>query len=213
MQLWSLARIFKSGGQKQLIPAFGCFISATGSSPARKYAIDYFTPIDQPFTDFGVDRQLLKRSDKATDAVRQQYVLNTLYLGGCMKALPIIWKNLEEYKRPVVTPRPFQATMNYLGMVTIKNAMVWVFWIATRVQTSYQWLFGKHLSWQGLEHLLVEKLIKEVNTEERNPEPFINLVHDCSREKLDLVTEEDSANYFLQKCLDYEEKVRKGHLG
>ena len=59
----------------------------------------------------------------------------------------------------------------------------------------------------------MEKLIKEVNTEERNPEPFINLVHDCSREKLDLVIEEDSANYFLQKCLDYEEKVRKGHLG
>ena len=41
--------------------------------------IDYFTSIDQPFTDFGIVRELLKRSEKATDAVGQQYVLNIFY--------------------------------------------------------------------------------------------------------------------------------------
>ena len=35
-----------------------------------------------------------------------------------MKALPIIWKYPEEYKRHAVTPGPFHTTMNYLGMVT-----------------------------------------------------------------------------------------------
>ena len=40
------------------------FISGTGSSAARKSTTDYFTPIDQPFTDFEVLRELLKRSKK-----------------------------------------------------------------------------------------------------------------------------------------------------
>ena len=35
-----------------------------------------------------------------------------------MKALPIIWKLPEEYKRHMVTPGPFHTTMNYMGMVT-----------------------------------------------------------------------------------------------
>ena len=99
-----IARLLSSGGQKQLVPAFGGFVSATGSVPARKSTIDYYTPIEQPFTDYGVIKELLKRSEKATDAVGQLYVLNTFDLGGCMKALPIIWKYPEEYKRHIVTP-------------------------------------------------------------------------------------------------------------
>ena len=64
MYVWFLARILSSSGQKQLIPAFGAFISATESSSAGKSTIDYFTPIDQPFTDLGVVRELLKISEK-----------------------------------------------------------------------------------------------------------------------------------------------------
>ena len=45
--------------------------------------------------------------------VGQGYVLNTFDLGGCMKALPLIWKFPEEYKKHVVTPGPFNT-----GMVT-----------------------------------------------------------------------------------------------
>lgn len=47
---WSLARVVGSSGDKQLVPAFGGFISATGATPVRKSTIDYFTPINQPFT-------------------------------------------------------------------------------------------------------------------------------------------------------------------
>ena len=91
MHVWLLAGILSRGQQKQLIQAFGGFISATGSSPVRKSTIDYFTPIDQPNSDFGVVRELLRRSEKAIEAVGKQYVLNTFDLIGCMKALPIIW--------------------------------------------------------------------------------------------------------------------------
>ena len=44
MHVWFLPRIFSSGEQKQLIPAFGSFVLATGLSPAKKYTKYYFTP-------------------------------------------------------------------------------------------------------------------------------------------------------------------------
>ena len=82
MQVWFLAPISSSGRETQLIPAFGGLTSATGSSLEMKSKIDYFTPMDQPFTDSVVVRELLKRLEKTTDAVGQQCVLNTFDQGG-----------------------------------------------------------------------------------------------------------------------------------
>ena len=53
-RVWVLARVVGSGGQKQTVPGFGGFISATGKTPPRKSVIDYFTPINQPFTEYSV---------------------------------------------------------------------------------------------------------------------------------------------------------------
>ena len=117
-QIWSLARVVGSSGEKQLVPGFGGFISATGVKPNRESTIDYFTPINEPFTEFSVIKELLRRSEEATNEVGQAYVLNTFDLGGCMKALPLIWKFPEQYKKHVVIPGPFHTGMNYLGMVT-----------------------------------------------------------------------------------------------
>ena len=63
-------------------------------------------------------KELLKHSKEATNAVGQQNVLNTFVLGGCMKALPIMWKYPEENKQEVVTPGPFHTAMNSIHMVT-----------------------------------------------------------------------------------------------
>ena len=95
--VWMLARVVGSSGEKQLVPGFGGFISATGTKPTRKSTIDYFTPIHHPFTEYSVIKELLRRSEDATREVGQEYVLNTFDLGGCMKALPLIWKFPEEY--------------------------------------------------------------------------------------------------------------------
>ena len=46
MHVWFFPQILSSGWQKQLIPAFGGFISAKGTVPARKTTIDNFTPIN-----------------------------------------------------------------------------------------------------------------------------------------------------------------------
>ncbi|CAL8356010.1 unnamed protein product [Boreogadus saida] len=73
------------------------FVSATGDQPTRRSIIDYFTPINQPFTEYSVIRELLKQSEEATMEVGQEYILNTFDIGGAMKALPLIWKFPEEY--------------------------------------------------------------------------------------------------------------------
>ena len=96
--IWSLSRVVGSSGERQVVPGFGGFISATGTKPSRNSTIDYFTPINQPFKDYSVIKELLIPSEEATAEVVQEYVLNTLDLGGCMKALPLIWKFPDHYK-------------------------------------------------------------------------------------------------------------------
>ena len=105
--MWLLTRLVRSSGEKRLVPLFGGFISATGVKPSRKSTIEYFTPINQPFTEVSAIKELLRQSEDATIVVGQAYVLNTFDLGGCMKALPFIWKFLDEYKKHVVIPGPF----------------------------------------------------------------------------------------------------------
>ncbi|KAH3820950.1 hypothetical protein DPMN_122703 [Dreissena polymorpha] len=92
-----------------------------GNCPERKSTIDYLTPIDQPFTDYATVAELLDQSELFTKEVGQKYVLSTFDLGGCMKALPLIWKFPERYKYHVVTPGAFHTAMNYIGMLTKKQ--------------------------------------------------------------------------------------------
>lgn len=76
----------------QPVPGLEGFVSAAGIPTPRRSAVDYFTPIHQPITDSAVVRELLRRSEVATDEVGQKWVLNTFDLGVCMKAVPIIWR-------------------------------------------------------------------------------------------------------------------------
>ena len=117
-RLLALARVVGSSGVKQLVPGFGGFVSATGIKPAQTSTIEFFTPIHAPFTEYAVIQEVLKRSEEATTEIGQEYVLNTFDLGGCMKALPLIWKYPQQYQKHVITPGAFHTAMNYLGMVT-----------------------------------------------------------------------------------------------
>ncbi|XP_048577522.1 uncharacterized protein LOC125559800 [Nematostella vectensis] len=117
-EVWILARIIGSKGTKQLVSAFGGLVSATGSKPARKSTVEYLTPIHQPFTEYAVIKELLQRSEDATKEVGQLYVLTTFDLGGCMKALPLIWRYPERYKYHIFLTGSFHTGMNHLGMLT-----------------------------------------------------------------------------------------------
>ena len=116
--IWLFCRGIGNRLRYQTFPPLGGFTSATGASPLQKTTIDYFTPIDQPITEYAVVQELLKRSEDATAEVGQEYTLNTFDLGVCMKALPLLWKYPERYKHHVITPGPFHTGMNFIGMLT-----------------------------------------------------------------------------------------------
>jgi hypothetical protein len=227
-RIWSLARVVGSSGERQLMPGFGGFISATGVKPSRKSTIDYFNPINQPFTEYSVIKELLKQSEDATREVGQEYVLNTFDLGGCMKALPLIWKFLDEYKKHVVTPGPFHTGMNYIGMVTGHKCMGSGYseiLIEAQLVTSgclssvlrgkayAKALFCLKTVSEAMERLLIERFIEDEKLEVTNPVALLNLVQTCSREILDHALQDQSTLTMLDKYAAYEDKVRAGHLG
>ena len=81
--------------QAQLVPAFGGLriyvtVSASGIKPYQKSTIDYFSPINLPFTDNAVIVELLKKSEETTRDVVQKFALNLFDLCGVMKAMSII---------------------------------------------------------------------------------------------------------------------------
>ena len=227
-QIWSLARVVGSSGEKQLVPGFGGFISATGVKPNRKSTIDYFTPINEPFTEFSVIKELLRRSEEATNEVGQAYVLNTFDLGGCMKALPLIWKFPEQYKKHVVIPGPFHTGMNYLGMVTgnkCKGSGYTEILLEAELVTTgclnsvlkgkayAKALFCLKTVSEAMQRLLFERFAEEEDVEANSPVPLLNLVQNCNRENLDLVSQDPATLTILEKYTTYEDRVRNGHLG
>lgn len=120
--VWLICRMDGSDG-KQPVPALGGFISATGRTPVRKSTIDYFTPINQPITEYSTVQELLRQSEVATAEVAggengQQYVINTIDLGVCMKAIPLVWRFPDTYKKHIIIPDQFHTAMNYMGMIT-----------------------------------------------------------------------------------------------
>ena len=104
----------------------------------------------------------------------------------------------------MVAPGTFHTTMNYSGMFRGHKCNVSGYselLVETKLATSgclASVLSGKSYAKAifafktvCLQQLLMEKVIEKVNAED------LNLVQDCSREKLDLVTEDDSASAFL----------------
>ena len=227
-RVWTLVRVVGSSGEKQIVPGFGGFVSATGAKPSRKSTIDYFTPINQPFTDYAVIKELLKKSEDATKEVGQEYVLNTFDLGGCMKALPLIWKFPEEYKKHVVTPGPFHTGMNYINMLTghkclgsgyseilIEAQLVTSGCLGSvlRGKAYAKAMFCLKTVTEAMERLLIERFIEDEDIELANPVSLFNLVQTCSRETLNIALQDPCTTTILEKYVAYEDKVQAGHLG
>lgn len=227
-RIWLLTRFVGGRGEKQLIPGFGGFISATGVRPLRKSTIEYFTPINQPFTEYAVIKELLKLSEEATIEVGQEYVLNTFDLGGCMKALPLIWKFPNEYKKHVVTVGPFHTGMNYMGMVTghkcrgsgyseiLTEAQLVTSGCLSSVLKGKAYakaLFCLKTVSEAMERLLMETFFEEENIDCTTLPALRNLFQDCDRKNLDLSLQDLATTTVLENYVAYEEKVRNGHLG
>ena len=224
--VWLLCRVVSSHG-KQQVPGFGGFISATGQAPLKKSTIDYFTPINQPITENSVVQELLRQSEAATAEVGQKYTINTFDLGVCMKALPLIWKFPEQFKIHIVLPGQFHTGMNYIGMITghkCRGSGYTEILFEAKLATSgclKSVLSGKAYSkalfclktvCEALERLLLEQFIEEENVQIK-PEALLDMIKTCEREKLDLTLKDPTTLIIIRQYLDYQGKVRKGHLG
>lgn len=227
-RLWLLARVVGSSARKQLVPGFGGFVSATGIKPAQKSTIEFFTPIHAPFTEYAVIQEVLERSEQATKEVGQKYVLNTFDLGGCMKALPLIWKYPQKYKNHVITIGAFHTAMNYLGMVTAhkcKGSGYAEIIVEAGLVTSgclKSVLCGKAYDkaifclstyCEAMERLLMERFMEEESIQINSQVALLNLVQSCTRENLNFALQDDSTLTIISKYIEYEGKVHAGHLG
>ncbi|XP_060552961.1 uncharacterized protein LOC132714190 [Ruditapes philippinarum] len=226
-RIWFLSRVVGSSADEQSVPGFGGFISSTGLQPSRKSTIDYFTPIDQPFTDYAVIEALLEQSEQATKEVGQKYVLSTFDLGGCMKALPLIWKYPERYKYHVITPGAFHTAMNYIGMVT-KNKCAGSGYGEILIEAGLvtsgciqnvlsgkayaKALFCLKTVTEAMERLLFERFAENMESE-LNPTLLMKLVSILSRDTLNSLLDDQSVTDFIDQYISFEDSVRHGELG
>lgn len=218
--------MISSKGQ-QRVCGIGGFISCTGTRPLRKSTIEYYTPINQPITDYEVVSELLRRSEEATSEVGQQYTINTFDLGVVMKALPLIWKFPERYNKHLILLGQFHTVMNYIGMITghkcrgsgyaeiLLEAQLVTNGCLRHVLSGKAYakaLFCLKTVCEALERLLFDCFIQEENLE-INPESLLNLIESCDCEHLDRALADSSTSAIIQKYLEYQERVRNGHLG
>ena len=212
---------------EQEVPALGGFISATGAMPTKISTIDYYTPINHAITQYETVKELLRRSEEATLEIGQKYTINTFDLGVCMKALPLVWKYPEQYRDHIILPGPFHTYMNYIGMITdhkcrgsgyaeiILEAQLVTSGCLRNVLSGKAYakaLFCLKTVCEALERLLLEVFLeeKDINI---SPDSLLEIIKTCNRQNLTLVLQDESIIAIIQEYLDFQDKVRKGHLG
>ena len=173
-------------------------------------------------------RELLKHAENAMLEVGQKYVLSIFDLGGCMKALPLIWKFPEEYKNHVVTLGPFHTVMNYIGMLTSHKCMGSGYseiLLESGLVTSgclksvlkgkayAKALFCLKTVSEAMERLLIECFSEEENVDVTHHVALLSAAQNCSCESLNHAMHDPSTCIILDKCQAYEDKVCAGHLG
>ncbi|CAM4556106.1 unnamed protein product [Leuciscus chuanchicus] len=134
----------------------------------------------------------------------------------CMRALPLLWKFREKYKHHLVLPGQFHTAMNYLGMITNHN-------YHGSGSAGHKWLPEECAKRRGISKaLLCLKTVCEalewlllVSVRKRVSSSLLRLCSTSSsdRQNLDLALQDDSTLINIRHYLEYQDKVRKGHLG
>ena len=169
----------------------------------------------------------MKQSEEATREVGQEYVLNTFDMGGCMTALPYVWRFPGRYQKHVITPGQFHTGMDYIGMITAHkcncSGYSEILIEAQLVNNGclYAVLKGKAYSnalfclKQDVRLCLRYRSFLEEMSDLNISDPVILLqfIQNITKETLGDTIEDESVNVVLQKYLAYENSVRSGYLG
>ena len=200
----------------------------TGEKPKSKTMSDYFDTINHPFTEYETIEELLRVTKEATQAVGQEYPIETYDLGGCMKALPMIWKDPEKYSKEITLIGGFHLGMRFIGklcaikmkgsgyMEILMEAGLVTGGCMKNVEngTAYsKALFNLKASMEGFERMLIDQFAKEEDIL-ISPQALLDLVTEVSRENLDKALSDESTRAVLDKYIEFQEKkVKTGHLG
>ena len=140
--------------------------------------------------------------------------LNTFDLGGCMKALPLIWNTPQQYTKHVVIPGPFHTGMNYIGMVTGNKCRGSGYSdIFIKGKAYAKALFRLRTVTEAMERLLLDRFLEEEDVESPDPVALLNLAQSCDRQNLNLALQDPSTLVTLNQFDAFQEKVRSGYLG
>ena len=113
-------------------PALSGFISQISQAPDRLTTIQYYPAMNHPITEYSTVRECLRVSERVSEEVGQQFTVNTFDLDVVMKALSIIWKELDIYKNHVILPGTMHIMMSAFRVLM------------------------KKMSGSGIEHVLLE---------------------------------------------------------
>lgn len=200
----------------------------TGEKPKRKTTSDYFDTINHPFTEYETMEELLRVSKEATQAVGQEYPIGTYDLGGCMKILPMIWKDLEQYGKEISLIGGFHLGMRFIGklcavkmkgsgyMEILLEAGLVTGGCMKNVENGTAYSKALHdlkAASEGFERMMIDQFVKEEDVM-ISPRALLDLVTEVSRENLDKALSDESTRAVFDKYINYQEnKVKKGHLG
>ena len=171
----------------------------------------------------------MKQSEEATREVGQEYVLNTFDMGGCMTALPYVWRFPGRYQKHVITPGPFHTGMDYIGMITahkcncsgyseilieaqlVNNGCLYT---VLKGKAYSNALFCLKTRCEAIERLLYRSFLEEMSDLNiSDPVILLQFIQNITKETLGDTIEDESVNVVLQKYLAYENSVRSGYLG
>ena len=228
--LWKICR-FICGKGKQQVPAFAGFISKTGQSPKKLTTIDYYPMINEPITEYKVVKEILDRCARATEEVGQKYTVITFDLGVIMKAMPIIWNKPNGYRGHIILIGAFHTIMNYLNMIGHKMAgsgdseiIIEANLVTTGCLKGV--LSGKSYAKslrclkvvsECFERLLFSTFIDQLPADSQLRTACAGkidaLIQCCNQKVLITALEDHSVIGLLKAYEDFQDKVRKGHLG
>jgi len=231
--LWILIRLH-STREKQSVPGWGGYISFTGSVPERLTTIDYYPIIPQPITDIEAVAECLRYSEDGARQVGQRYVITTFDLGVCMKALPLVWANVQRYQDHIIMIGTFHLSCAYMKMLGKKmegSGLTDILLEAGLITsgslkgvtsgTNYSRSLRCHkVLVESLERLLLGQFL-EMKEEETPFQQLPQSSKDCiralidgpSKETEDAVLRDEHVSAYIDEFMQFRDSVRTGKLG
>ena len=191
----------------------------TGTTPKKLTKTDHYTSIHQPITPYKTVQELLHHSKEATQAVGQIYTINTFDLGVCMKALPLVWRHPDKYRKHIIVPGPFHTALNYADMLTDHKGQgseyVEVLLEAGLAEKGClkhvlsRKAFAKAIFWlkatvKALDRHLFIVFVEQTNTEIR-PQALLDTILTCNRQSVDNALNGESTTRLIQVYAEFQE--------